>query len=98
MLHIISLILATRVSQVDAETGRTTTFREMREKSIKCALHMQSHGIKKGDVVTICICNHIDAYIPYLACLYIGAIVDLWHEDYLKGKPIANLPFLKFKP
>jgi len=82
---------------VDAETGRTTTFREMREKSIKCAMFMRAFGIKKGDVIMICTCNDMEAYIPYLACLYIGAIADLWHEDYMKGKLVANLSFLKFK-
>ncbi|EZA50059.1 Luciferin 4-monooxygenase [Ooceraea biroi] len=72
------------IGQVDDETGRTTTFREMRMKSVKCAIFMAALGIMEGDVVTICIPNHVDAYAPYLACLYIGAIADLWHEDFVR--------------
>ncbi|XP_011344275.1 luciferin 4-monooxygenase isoform X2 [Ooceraea biroi] len=72
------------IGQVDEKTGKITTFQEMRENSIKCAIFMQEIGIKQREVVTICVTNHIDAYIPYLACLYIGAIADLWHEDFIR--------------
>lgn len=81
--------IAIRGSQVDVETERATTFQEMREKSIKCAIHMKKIGIKKGDMVVVCTHNYIDAYIPYLACLYNGIIVDLWHEDYVKSRNVT---------
>ncbi|XP_050465699.1 uncharacterized protein LOC126858961 isoform X2 [Cataglyphis hispanica] len=64
------------IGQVDAETEEANTFQEMREKSVKCALWMQKLGIQSNDVIMICTNNRLDAYIPFLATLYIGAIVS----------------------
>ncbi|KAL6448500.1 hypothetical protein ACFW04_000421 [Cataglyphis niger] len=48
----------------------------MRVKSVKCALWMQNSGIQPNDVIMICTDNQLDAYIPFLAALYIGAVVS----------------------
>ncbi|XP_072764855.1 luciferin 4-monooxygenase-like [Anoplolepis gracilipes] len=68
------------IGQVDARTGEENTFQQMRERSVKCALWMKNLGVGRNDIVTICTSNHLDTYIPYLATLYVGAILGVWHE------------------
>ncbi|KAJ8681810.1 hypothetical protein QAD02_017602, partial [Eretmocerus hayati] len=73
------------IAQIDTDTGKQTTFAEMEDKSIRCALWLQQQGIGEGDVVTICTHNHLDAYIPCVATFLIGAIYNPWHhEDSIK--------------
>ncbi|XP_072744223.1 uncharacterized protein [Anoplolepis gracilipes] len=64
------------IGQVDAETGEQNTFQQMREKSVTCAIWMQRMSIRPNDVITICTHNQLDAYVPFLAALYIGAIAN----------------------
>ncbi|XP_050465684.1 uncharacterized protein LOC126858956 isoform X1 [Cataglyphis hispanica] len=64
------------IGQVDAETEEANTFQEMREKSVKCALWMKRSGILPNDVIMVCTNNQLDAYVPFLAALYIGAVVS----------------------
>ncbi|XP_015124782.1 uncharacterized protein LOC107046639 [Diachasma alloeum] len=68
------------VNQVDAETGKEDTFGEIADRTVKCALWLLSQGVKPGDVVAICTHNHIDAVIPVVACLCIGAIFNPWWD------------------
>ncbi|XP_070168894.1 uncharacterized protein [Polyergus mexicanus] len=68
------------IGQVDAKTGEKNTFQQMRERSVKCALWLKKFGVRRNDIVTVCTSNHLDTYIPYLATLYIGAILTVWHE------------------
>ncbi|XP_012228346.1 luciferin 4-monooxygenase-like isoform X2 [Linepithema humile] len=70
------------VGQVEYGTGRQSTFQEMREKSVMCALWLKKQGIKSNDIVAICTNNHFDAYIPFLACLYLSVIANPW-DTYL---------------
>ncbi|XP_003426690.1 4-coumarate--CoA ligase 1 [Nasonia vitripennis] len=69
------------VSQIESETGKQTTFAEMRDSSIRCALWLQKQGISSNDVVSICTDNQLDAYIPELATFYVGAAHNPWHHD-----------------
>lgn len=77
---------------MDVVTGEQTTFQQMRENSIKCALWLQKTLVFNednntyDDVITICTCNPINAYIPYLAGLYINAMVNPWDEEYFQGR------------
>ncbi|XP_067211755.1 luciferin 4-monooxygenase-like [Linepithema humile] len=79
------------VGQVEYETGRQSTFQEMREKSVMCALWLKKQGIKPDDIVAICTNNHFDAYIPYLACLYLSVIANPW--DVYLTKTEGNLRY-----
>ncbi|KYM95840.1 hypothetical protein ALC62_13514 [Cyphomyrmex costatus] len=58
----------------------------MRENSVKCALWLKRKGIKKGDVLAICTRNSSVVYAPFLANIYIGAIVNPWEEMYFASK------------
>jgi len=75
------------------DTGEKLTFQQMRENSVKCALWLKKIGIKKGDVITICTRNLSAVYAPFLASIYIGAIVNPWEEKYFKGRFIAFSEF-----
>nr|XP_034177912.1 probable 4-coumarate--CoA ligase 3 [Osmia lignaria] len=69
------------LGQIDAATGKQVTYREMRERTIKCAIWLREQGIKPGDVVGICTSCHFDNYVPFLASIYIGAICAVeYHE------------------
>lgn len=73
--------------QIDGTTGKEETFREMEEKSVRCALWMREQGVEVGDIVGICTHNQMDMYIPCFASLYIGAVFNPWWEAGLtKGK------------
>ncbi|XP_024871901.1 uncharacterized protein LOC112454639 [Temnothorax curvispinosus] len=72
------------IGQVNAETKEQITFQQMRENSVKCALWLKKVGVKKGDVVTICTRNPSVVYMPFLASIYIGAIVNPWEEKYFR--------------
>ncbi|XP_050462601.1 luciferin 4-monooxygenase-like [Cataglyphis hispanica] len=71
------------VGQVDAITKEENTFQQMRERSVKCALWLKKIGVQRNDIVTVCTFNHLDAYIPYLASLYIGAILSVWPDEHI---------------
>ncbi|XP_016768747.1 4-coumarate--CoA ligase 1 isoform X3 [Apis mellifera] len=76
------------VWQVDAISGIEDNFSDICDRTIKCALWMQKHGVKKGDIVAICSHNHRDCIIPFLATLYLGAIVNPW--DHLMNIDMAR--------
>ncbi|KAJ8682087.1 hypothetical protein QAD02_017879 [Eretmocerus hayati] len=69
------------VAQIDATSGKQTAFAEMEQNSISCALWMQKQEIGTGDVVAVCTHNHLDAYIPCIASILIGAIYNPWHHE-----------------
>ncbi|KAL7306984.1 hypothetical protein TKK_0000735 [Trichogramma kaykai] len=58
------------VAQIEAETGKRTVRGETREASVRCALWLHERGIGCNDVISICIDNELDAYVPQLACYY----------------------------
>ncbi|XP_057332936.1 luciferin 4-monooxygenase-like isoform X2 [Microplitis mediator] len=68
------------VGQVDAITGKIDTFGEMVDKTIKCALWLQSQNVKQGDVIAICTHNHMNQVVPALAAMCIGAIFNPWWD------------------
>ncbi|EZA59029.1 Luciferin 4-monooxygenase [Ooceraea biroi] len=69
------------IAQVEAVAGTKTTFAEMTEKSVKCALWLREQGIQPGDIIGICTHNHLESYVPLLAALYIGAISNPWDNE-----------------
>lgn len=75
-----------QIFQVDAISGIEDNFSDICDRTIKCALWMQKHGVKKGDIVAICSHNHRDCIIPFLATLYLGAIVNPWDHLMNIGK------------
>lgn len=69
--------------------GKTTSYRVFLEDIDKCAKAFLAHGIKKGDIVTICMPNTPEAITCFYALNKIGAISNMIHP--LSGeKEIKN--------
>ncbi|XP_058799253.1 uncharacterized protein LOC131668820 [Phymastichus coffea] len=71
------------VAQIEADTDNKTTFAEMKDRSVRCALWMREYGVKPGDIVIVCSDNHLNTYIPVLATFYVGAILNGWDHNIL---------------
>ncbi|KYM80058.1 hypothetical protein ALC53_09584 [Atta colombica] len=50
------------VAQVEV-AGTKTTFAEMTEKSVKCALWLREQAVQPGDIIGICTHNHLESYV-----------------------------------
>ena len=59
--------------------GKTSTYEEFKEDINVCANAFLSYGIRKGDVVTICMPNTPEAMIALMALNKIGAISNMVH-------------------
>lgn len=59
--------------------GRHITYRELLNKIDKAASAFRSQGIRKGDVVTICMPNTPEGIISFYAVNKIGAIASMIH-------------------
>lgn len=59
--------------------GAKTTYKELLEKVDLCANSFLSYGIRKNDVVTICMPNTPEGIISFLALNKIGAISNMIH-------------------
>lgn len=75
--------MLSRISQVDDETGEQISFLEMLNNSVLCAQYLDDNDFH--DTIPICSRNHIDAYVPFLAILYIGAIANPLDDIFYKG-------------
>ncbi|KAG5879177.1 hypothetical protein JTB14_037435 [Gonioctena quinquepunctata] len=63
-----------KIAQIDAKTGEKDTFESLLQRSIRTAITLRNKGIKKGDIITTCSDNHLDACVPIIAAFFIGAI------------------------
>ncbi|XP_017755228.1 PREDICTED: 4-coumarate--CoA ligase 1-like [Eufriesea mexicana] len=68
------------IGQIEASTGKQLTYEEMADKSMRCAIWLRKQGVKRGDTVAVCTFSCLDAYVPFLACLYIGAVCAVEHH------------------
>ncbi|MBQ6538797.1 MAG: AMP-binding protein [Bacilli bacterium] len=59
--------------------GKRMTYREFFYEIDKCAKALRSHGIRPGDVVSICMANTPEAIISFYAVNKIGAISNMIH-------------------
>lgn len=62
------------IFQIEASTGKTDSFESLLLRSIRTALALRKRGIGKGDIVTGCSDNHLNACVPIIASFFIGAI------------------------
>ncbi|CAK9828894.1 Luciferin 4-monooxygenase [Anthophora retusa] len=69
------------IGQRDAITGTEDSFADIADRAVKCALWLQKQGIGKGDIVAISSHNHLDTIIPFVAALFLGAIVNPWDYE-----------------
>ena len=59
--------------------GRKTTYQELFDEIDLCAKAMKSQGIRKGDVVSICLPNVPESIIVFYAVSKIGAVANMIH-------------------
>ncbi|XP_012221981.2 luciferin 4-monooxygenase-like [Linepithema humile] len=85
------------IGQVEAVSGKETTYAEMAERSVKCALWLKKHGIQKGDKVGIWTDNHLDTYAPVFACLYVAAVICPWDHNVTKMSAQYCLSLMSLK-
>ncbi|XP_011314182.1 4-coumarate--CoA ligase 1 [Fopius arisanus] len=71
------------IGQIDAVTGEEDTFRNIENRSVKCALWLKEQGVMPGDIIALCTHNQLDSPIPFLASLFLGAVCNPWWENYL---------------
>ncbi|KAJ8670088.1 hypothetical protein QAD02_001347 [Eretmocerus hayati] len=72
------------IGQINADTGETISFGELKDRSIRCALWLRKQGIGEGDMVNVPITIQTNDCIPILACFYVGAtLVPLRHDGSL---------------
>ncbi|XP_044739200.1 4-coumarate--CoA ligase 1-like [Chrysoperla carnea] len=69
---------------IDPDTDTTYTCGEIRELAVRCAIELRSRGLKKGDVITICVKNHRYSTVPFLAAIFLGVTVSVMHEIFNK--------------
>uniref|UniRef100_A0ABD2W777 Uncharacterized protein n=1 Tax=Trichogramma kaykai TaxID=54128 RepID=A0ABD2W777_9HYME len=75
------------VAQINADTGERTTFGQMRERTIRCALWLRKRGIvHENDVVAVSTPNQSDDYVPFFAALYLGVVFNPWYHDLARDK------------
>ncbi|XP_071453958.1 luciferin 4-monooxygenase-like [Hetaerina americana] len=92
------------IAQVDAETGSSRTYDELRRLSLKLAESMR-YGrpetnmwhLGVGDCIGICSENTIDFCIPVLAALFLGATVAPINPSYTDRELVHSLQISKPK-
>ncbi|XP_071573786.1 luciferin 4-monooxygenase-like [Temnothorax nylanderi] len=70
-----------KIAYLDALTEETVTYAELQDKIVRCALWLQKHGIKSGDVISMCTGNHLNSIVPCLSATYVNAIFNPWNEN-----------------
>ncbi|GLH14666.1 Luciferin 4-monooxygenase [Gryllus bimaculatus] len=75
-------IYGERIAQVDAESGRSLTFRQMVELSQRVSRSLLRLGVRRGDVVAICSENNLEFCSVLLGALEAGAACMLIHPLY----------------
>ncbi|OXU19080.1 hypothetical protein TSAR_014622, partial [Trichomalopsis sarcophagae] len=71
-----------RVARIQVETGEQRSYKEIKDRSVRCALWLKKQGIGAEDVVVVCTDNQLDACIPTVAAVYVGAALNGWVHDY----------------
>lgn len=90
--------------------GKKITFKELLDDIDTCAKSLRCFGVRKGDVVTVCMPNTPEAVISFYAINKIGAIANMIHplssEEEIKNSLVTtksvlaiaiNLSYDKFK-
>lgn len=98
MIRHLTLTRSIVIPQVEAVTGTETTFAEMTEKSVKCALWLGEQAVQLDDIIGICTHNHLESYIPLLAALYVGAISNPQDNELFPSTYVTFLPLFQLVP
>ncbi len=80
--------------------GKKTTYRELFYEIDLCAKAMKSQGVRKGDVVSICLPNVPESVIIFYAVSKIGAVANMIHplsaEEEIKASIVGTKSVMLF--
>lgn len=76
--------------QINAATGEQDTYGCLLSRSVRTALEMRERGVALNDVISICNLNNMDSCVPYIAAMFLGAIVVSFHPKQ-SSKDVASL-------
>ncbi|KAK5640265.1 hypothetical protein RI129_011076 [Pyrocoelia pectoralis] len=65
-----------KIAQIEGLTGKSTTFGELLQNSVRLALNMQEKGIEYGDIISICSNDNEDVPLTFIASLFLGVTVS----------------------
>ncbi|MBI5625560.1 MAG: aminotransferase class I/II-fold pyridoxal phosphate-dependent enzyme [Elusimicrobia bacterium] len=71
---------------VDARTGRTVTYAELRSSAVRVARHLRSLGVEKGDRVALSLTNSVSFVELFFGCVYAGATAVPLHPTFSRFK------------
>lgn len=57
-------------------SGATLTYAELLDRAARVAGFLAARGVRRGDVVTVCLPNWCDTVVIFLAAMQIGAVVN----------------------
>ncbi|MBX3509826.1 MAG: long-chain fatty acid--CoA ligase [Hyphomonadaceae bacterium] len=64
-----------RIALLDALSGRTVTYRQLEDRSARCAAVLRAQGVRRGDRVAVLCRNRIEFFEIMFACAKLGAIL-----------------------
>ncbi|KAK9890746.1 hypothetical protein WA026_012094 [Henosepilachna vigintioctopunctata] len=79
-----------RIAQYIDDTGEQQTFAELLRVCVSVALKLKENNLAKGDVVCICLSNHRDTCVPYIAAAFVGCQINALDV----GLNLAQLDYL----
>lgn len=77
--------------QIDAQTGKQTTYREMMDRSIRLASWMKKQGVSPNDTIVACTHNQLDSYLPVFATFFVDAVFTGWSEEFTLCKQLTHV-------
>ncbi|XP_063976096.1 luciferin 4-monooxygenase-like isoform X2 [Diachasmimorpha longicaudata] len=69
-----------RVSQIDAVTGHKELYGDTADKITSCAVWLKKQNVQPGDIISICSYNNLNAVVPVIASLLVGALPNPWWD------------------
>lgn len=80
------------IVQVDGITGYEISGEQLLSKAVHLAQYLQeTHGIKAGDVISVCSENRIEFAVTIHATLLIGATIAPLNNSYIEGMFMIQL-------
>ena len=67
------------IFETDGDPGGLS-YKTLMDKVLYCVTHLQSEGVKKGDIIAISSIKRLDYFIMKMACSYLGAIYTPFEE------------------
>ena len=76
--------------QKDIEKKENLNFKDLKERSIRCAIWLRKQNIGAGDVVILSAYNQINNFVIPLSTFFVGAIYSPWDSKNNIGIKIRN--------